>query len=83
MINEKARYQEISNEDSKMFMAANDGIITYDEYYESNSVASAIEQILADKHGEEVVRDWRLNNPEDIVVECSADQDWAWHYESE
>ena len=57
MINEKARYQEISNEDSKMFMAANDGIITYDEYYESNSVASAIEQILADKHGEEVVRE--------------------------
>ena len=83
MINEKARYQEISNEDSKMFMAANDGIITYDEYYESNSVASAIEQILVDKHGEEVVRDWRLNNPEDIVVECSADQDWVWHYESE
>ena len=83
MINEKARYQEISNEDSKMFMAANDGIITYDEYYESNSVASAIEQILVDKHGEEVVRDWRLNNPEDIVVECSADQDWAWYYESE
>ena len=25
-----------------------------------NSVASAIEQILVDKHGEEVVRDWRV-----------------------
>jgi hypothetical protein len=83
MINEKVRYQEISSEDSEMFMAANDGIITYDEYYESNSVASAIEQILVDKHGEEVVRDWRLNNPDDIVIECSADQDWAWYYESE
>ena len=83
MINEKARYQEIVSEDSEMFMAANDGIITYDEYYESNSVASAIEEILANKHGEEVVRDWRLNNPDDIVVECSADQDWAWYYESE
>ena len=34
MINEKVRYQEISSEDSEMFMAANDGIITYDEYYE-------------------------------------------------
>ena len=83
MVNEKARYQEIVSEDSEMFMAANDGIITYDEYYESNSVASAIEQILVDKHGEEVVRDWRLNNPDDIVIECSADQDWAWYYESE
>ena len=83
MINEKARYQEISNEDSKMFMAANEGIITYNEYYESNSVAAAIEEILVKKHGEDVVRDWRLNNPEDIVVECSADQDWVWHYESE
>ncbi len=83
MVNEKARYQEIVSEDSEMFMAANDGIITYDEYYESNSVASAIEEILANKHGEEVVRDWRLNNPDDIVVECSADQDWAWYYESE
>jgi|TARA_B100001559_G_scaffold289962_1_gene268664 hypothetical protein len=83
MVNEKARYQEIVSEDSEMFMAANDGIITYDEYYESNSVASAIEEILSNKHGEEVVRDWRLNNPDDIVVECSADQDWAWYYESE
>ena len=83
MVNEKARYQEIVSEDSEMFMAVNDGIITYDEYYESNSVASAIEEILANKHGEEVVRDWRLNNPDDIVVECSADQDWAWYYESE
>ena len=45
MVNEKARYQEIANEDSEMFMAANNGIITYDEYYESNSVASAIEEI--------------------------------------
>ena len=82
MINEKVRYQEIASEDSEMFMAANDGIITYDEYYESNSVASAIEEILANKHGEEVVRDWRLNNPDDIVVECSADQDWEWYNES-
>lgn len=83
MVNEKARYQEIASEDSEMFMAANNGIVTYDEYYESNSVASAIEEILVNKHGEDVVRDWRLNNPNDIVIECSADQDWEWHYESE
>mgnify|MGYP001223139123 FL=1 len=83
MINEKVRYQEIASEDSEMFMAVNDGIVTYDEYYESNSVASAIEEILVNKHGEDVVRDWRLNNPDDIVIECSADQDWEWHYESE
>ena len=83
MVNEKARYQEIASEDSEMFMAANNGIVTYDEYYESNSVASAIEEILVNKHGEDVVRDWRLNNPDDIVIECSADQDWEWHYESE
>jgi hypothetical protein len=83
MVNEKSRYQEIASEDSEMFMAANDGIVTYDEYYESNSVASAIEEILVNKHGEEVVRDWRLNNPDDIIIECSADQDWEWHYESE
>ena len=83
MVNEKSRYQEIASEDSEMFMAANDGIITYDEYYESNPVASAIEEILVNKHGEDVVRNWRENNPDDIVVECSAEQDWAWHYESE
>ena len=82
MVNEKARYQEIVSEDSEMFIAANDGIITYDEYYESNSVTSAIEEILVNKHGEEIVRDWRLNNPDDIVIECSADQDWEWHNES-
>ena len=83
MVNEKARYQEILNEEWGMFSGHNNGLITFDEYIENNSVASAIEQILVDKHGEDVVRDWRENNPHDIVVECSADQDWAWHYESE
>ena len=83
MINEKVRYQEILNEEWGMFSGHLDGIITFDEYIENNSVASAIEQILVNKHGEDVVRDWRENNPNDIVIECSADQDWAWHYESE
>jgi len=83
MVNEKARYQEILSEEWDMFTGCNDGTITFDEYYENNSVASAIEEILVNKHGEDVVRDWRENNPNDIVVECSADQDWAWHYESE
>jgi len=83
MVNEKARYQEILNEEWDMFSGHNNGLITFDEYIENNSVASAIEEILVNKHGEEVVRDWRENNPNDIVIKCSSDQDWEWHYESE
>tara|TARA_B100000768_G_scaffold5352_1_gene6413 strand:- start:710 stop:907 length:198 start_codon:yes stop_codon:yes gene_type:complete len=45
-----------------------DGLITEGEFMEITCTHGAMDFVF--KH-------------EDIVVECSADQDWAWHYESE
>ena len=82
MENEKARYQEILNEEFAMTTGLMDGHITFEEYVEPNRVGAGIEEILCNKHGEDVVEEWRLNNPDDIIVGCSAKLDNEWANES-
>ena len=45
--NHKEIYQRLSNEDTVLFSAVNEknALITFDEYYERNNFASAIETI--------------------------------------
>ena len=75
MENEKARYQELLSEEFAMTTGLMDGHITFEEYVEPNRVGAGIESIFDDKFGKDVVEEWRLNNPHDIIVECSAELD--------
>jgi len=55
----KDRYQELLNEEFEMMTGLMDSYITFDEYIEPNRMGAAIESIFEDKHGKDVVREWR------------------------
>ena len=59
MQKDKVKYQELISREWDMFSGHNDGLITFDEYLGFNKVASAIEEIFANKHSEDTVREWR------------------------
>jgi len=62
MQKDKVKYQELLNSEWNMFSGHNDGLITFNEYLGFNKVASAIEEIFANKYSEDTVREWREDN---------------------
>tara|TARA_R100001463_G_scaffold43652_1_gene91068 strand:+ start:309 stop:569 length:261 start_codon:yes stop_codon:yes gene_type:complete len=85
MQKDKLKYQELLNREWDMFSGHNDDLITFDEYLEFNKVASAIEEIFAQKHSEDTVREWREENVKsdfDIEIPCSAELDLQMYNES-
>ena len=82
----KEIYQRLSNEDTVLFSAVNEKIalITFDEYYERNNFASAIEEIMLKLYGGKTLLEWRKENDveDDYTIECSAALDNEWYYES-
>ena len=72
MQEDKVKYQELLSREWEMFSGHNDGLITFDEYLGFNKVASAIEEIFANKHSEDTVREWReedvQNEKDDICA---------------
>jgi len=71
MQKDKLKYQELLNREWDMFSGHNDDLITFDEYLEFNKVASAIEEIFAQKHSEDTVREWREENVQNDVCAYS------------
>ncbi len=57
----KGIYQRLVNEDTTSFFVLNEEkpLITWDEYYERNKIASAIEEIMSKFYGEETLLKWR------------------------
>jgi len=85
MQKDKLKYQELLDREWDMFSGHNDDLITFDEYIEFNNVASAIEEIFAQKHSEDTVREWREENVKsdfDIEIPCSAELDLQMYNES-
>ena len=84
--NHKEIYQRLSNEDTVLFSAVNEknALITFDEYYERNNFASAIEEIMLKLYGGTTLLEWRRENDveDDCTIECSAALDNEWYYES-
>ena len=82
----KEIYQRLSNEDTVLFSAVNEknALITFDEYYERNNFASAIEEIMLKLYGGKTLLEWRKENDveDDYTIECSAELDNEWYYES-
>jgi len=70
----KEIYQRLSNEDIELFYQVNkgeDAPITFDEYWERNDFASAIEEIFSKKYSEDIVREWREEDAQKDVCAYS------------
>ena len=78
----KENYQRIFSEDTDLFFALQDKLITFDEYTDRNTINSAIEELLANKYGNEKLHNWR-KELDDNVVECSKELDLVMQYQSE
>tara|TARA_R100001509_G_C4815957_1_gene198065 strand:+ start:79 stop:387 length:309 start_codon:yes stop_codon:yes gene_type:complete len=83
----KEIYQRLSNEDIELFYQVNkgeDALITFDEYWERNDFASAIEEIMLKLYGGKTLLEWRRENDveDDCTITCSAELDNEWYYES-
>ena len=78
----KENYQRIFSEDTDLFIALQDELITYDEYTDRNIINGAIEELLANKYGNEKLHNWR-KELDDNVVECSREFDLIMEYHSE
>ena len=78
----RENYQRIFSEDTDLFFALQDELITFDEYTDRNTINGAIEELLANKYGNEKLDNWRKESqcPE---VECSLDLDYEMQYQSE
>ena len=71
MQKDKLKYQELLSREWDMISGHNDGLITFDEYLGFNKVASAIEEIFANKHSEDTVREWREEDAQKDVCAYS------------
>ena len=78
----KENYQRIFSEDTDLFFALQDKLITFDEYTDRNTINSAIEELLANKYGNEKLHNWR-KELDDNEVECSRELDLVMQYQSE
>ena len=78
----KENYQRIFSEDTDLFFALQDELITFDEYTDRNTIIGAIEELLANKYGNEKLHNWR-KELDDNVVECSRELDLVMQYQSE
>ena len=74
-ITDKKIYENLLCESKEMWMnnVFDDGEITEDEYNQFDEVASAIEEILENKYGEDVVTEWRMayaeeNEEDDLYI---------------
>ena len=78
----KEIYQRLSMEDTELFDAVNEEnvLITFDEYYERNDFASAIEEIMLINYGGKTLLEWRKEIYDTLI--CSAELDNEWYYES-
>ena len=75
----KEIYQRLSNEDIELFYQVNkgeDAPITFDEYWERNDFASAIEEILLNLYGGKTLLEWRKEN--DVEDDYMIDLDCAY-----
>ena len=78
----KENYQRMFSEDGDLFFALQDGLITFDEYTDRNTINGAIEELLANKYSNEKLHNWR-KELDDNVVECSRELDLIMQYQSE
>ena len=78
----KENYQRIFSEDTDLFFALQDKLITFDEYTDRNTINGAIEELLTNKYGNEKLHNWR-KELDDNVVECSKELDLVMQYQSE
>ena len=74
----KEIYQRLSKEDIELFDAVNEenAPITFDEYYERNDFASAIEEIMLINYGGKTLLEWRREN--DVEDDCTESLDCAY-----
>ena len=79
---DKENYQRMFSEDGDLFFALQDELITFDEYSDRNIINAAIEELFANKYGNEKLHDWR-KELDDNVVECSRELDLIMQYQSE
>ena len=78
----KENYQRIFSEDTDLFFALQDELIKFDEYTDRNTINAAIEELFANKYGNEKLHNWR-KELDDNVVECSKELDLVMQYQSE
>ena len=78
----KENYQRIFSEDTDLFFALQDELITFDEYTDRNTINAAIEELFANKYGNEKLHNWR-KELDDNEVECSRELDLVMQYQSE
>ena len=78
----KENYQRIFSEDTDLFFVLQDELITFDEYTDRNTINGAIEELLANKYGNEKLHNWR-KELDDNVVKCSKELDLVMQYQSE
>jgi len=78
----KENYQRIFLEDTDLFFALQDELITSDEYTDRNTINAAIEELFANKYSNEKLHSWR-KELDDNVVECSRELDLIMQYQSE
>ena len=78
----KENYQRIFSEDTDLFFALQDELITFDEYTDRNTINGAIEELLVNKYGNEKLHNWR-KELDDNKVECSRELDLIMQYQSE
>ena len=78
----KENYQRIFSEDTDLFFALQDELITFDEYTDRNTINAAIEELFANKYGNEKLHNWR-KELDDNEVECSRGLDLIMQYQSE
>ena len=78
----KENYQRIFLEATDLFFSLQDELITFDEYTDRNTINGAIEELLANKYGNEKLHNWR-KELDDNVVECSRELDLVMQYQSE
>ena len=79
---DKENYQRMFSEDGDLFFALQDELITFDEYTDRNTINAAIEELFANKYGNEKLHNWR-KELDDNEVECSRELDLIMQYQSE
>jgi len=67
-ITDRKVYENLLCESKEMHLnyIFDDGEITDDEYNQFDEVATAIEEILENKYGEDVVTEWRMAYAEEV-----------------